>query len=426
MERVLTRNMRPGLPPPGLAEYEAGGGYSALRKALSMTPREITELVGNADLKGRGGAGYPAGLKWAALPPPDLSPRPRLVLVNCDEMEPGTFKDRFLIENDPHQLLEGTLICAYACQAELAYIFIRAEYRHPPFGILERALAELERAGYVGRNILGSRWSCQVHLHLSAGRYICGEAQALLNAIEGRRPIPKTRPPYPTVSGAWGKPSIVHNVETLCCVPHIVERGPEWFKRLGKAGDSGTKIYAASGPVRRPGCFELPMGTTLREVIEEHAGGMLDGHAFRAALPGGASTMYLDSSEMDVPLEFDALQRAGCYFGTGSVIVLSDKTCIVGMTHNLQRFFARESCGWCTPCREGLPWLVEILQDLEEGNGEPGDVELLEELTNSINGHAFCALAMGAVAPLGSSLRKFRPDYDAHIQLGRCPTEPVP
>jgi NADH-quinone oxidoreductase subunit F len=420
---VLTRNIQPGEPALSLREYEARGGYSALRKALSLTPEEVVELVVAADLKGRGGAGFPAGVKWASLPPLAESPRPRVVLVNCDETEPGAFKDRFLAEHDPHQLLEGTLICAYACQAELAYIFVRAEYLDPTYHVLERALGELQEAGHIGREVLGNGWQCDLRLHLSAGRYICGEAQALVNAMEGRRPVPKTRPPYPTISGAWGRPSVVNNVETLCCVPHIVERGPEWFRQLGKAADTGTKIYAVSGRVKGPGCYELPMGTTLREILDEHADGMSDGHEFKAALPGGASSMFLDASQMDVPLEFESLAQIGCYFGTGGIIVLSDRSCIVRATQNLMQFFARESCGWCTPCRDGLPWLAGALSDIEEGRGKPGDADLLAELAGTIGGNTFCALALGAVASLESGLEKFRAEYDDHVRLGQCPLQ---
>jgi NADH-quinone oxidoreductase subunit F len=421
MEPVLTRNIRPGGPPTGLREYEAAGGYVALRQALTRhTPAELVAMVSEADLRGRGGAGFPMGQKWAGLPPLEQSERPRIYIANLDEMEPGTFKDRFLVEGDPHQLLEGLAISAYACQAELGYIFVRDEYVEPA-RVLSRALAEAEQAGYVGRNILGTDFSFELHIHMSAGRYICGEAMAILNAMEGKRAIPRTKPPYEVQSGAWGKPTVVNNVETLCCVPHIVERGPAWFKALGKAKDAGTKIYGVSGRVKRPGSFELPMGSTLRELVEEHAGGMQEGYRFRAALPGGASTMFLDSSEMEVPLEFESLKEIGCYFGTGTVIVLDDHTCPVGLVHNLQRFYSRESCGWCTPCRDGLPWIEGILAGLEEGRGEPGDLDLLRELCHHIHGNTFCALALGAVVSIESGLVKLRAEYEAHLGQSGCP-----
>jgi len=420
MEPVLTQNIRPGKPPTSLREYEAAGGYSALRKALDMTPARVHQLVDDADLKGRGGAGFPAGKKWAALPPLEQSLRPRLLLVNLDEMEPGTYKDRYLVEGDPHQLIEGTLIAAYACQLDLGWIFVRAEYTDP-LRILEQALAEAKAAGYIGRNILGRGFDFDLRLHASAGRYICGEAAGLLNAMEGKRAIPRTKPPYEAQVGAWGKPSIVNNVETLCCVPHIVERGPEWFRKLGKAHDSGTKLYGVSGRVKRPASFELPMGTTLRELIEEHAGGMRDGYKFRAALPGGASTMFMDESQLDVPLEFESMRPLGLFFGTGTVIVLDDKTCPVGMVHNLQQFFARESCGWCTPCRDGLPWLAWTLGEIEAGRGEASDLDLLADQTHFIHGNTFCALALGAAVSVESSLNKFRGDYEEHIRRRGCP-----
>ena len=422
MERVLSRNIRPGQAPPTLREYEAGGGYSALRTAVTQrTPEDIVGLVLDSNLRGRGGAGFPTGQKWANLPPAGESTRPRLFIANLDEMEPGTFKDRYLVEGDPHQFIEGMLISMYACQTEMGYIFIRAEYLEPVGRILERALGEATEAGYIGRSILGSSWGCELHVHMSAGRYMCGEAMAILNALEGKRAIPRTKPPYEVTSGAWGLPTVVNNVETLCCVPNIVERGPDWFRSLGRARDAGMKVYGISGRVKRPGSYELPMGTTLRELLEEHAGGMLGGYQFRAALPGGASTMFLDSSEMEVPLEFESLKDIHCYFGTGTAIIVDDRTCLVGTVHNLQQFYARESCGWCTPCRDGLPWIEKLYRDFEEGRAQPGDPELVAELSHHIHGNTFCALALGAVAPIESSLRKFRGDYEEHIRQQRCP-----
>jgi NADH-quinone oxidoreductase subunit F len=420
MEPVLTRNFRADGEPVALREYEAAGGYSALRKALTMAPAEVLKLVLDADLRGRGGAGYPAGSKWSELPPVEDSGKPRLICVNFDEMEPGSFKDRFLVEHDPHQLVEGVLVAAYACQLQLGYVFVRGEYVRP-YVILERALAEAAGAGYLGENILGKGWGFALRLHASAGRYICGEGMGLINSMEGKRAIPRTRPPHAATSGAWGRPTIVNNVETLCCVPHIVARGPQWFREAGLGDDSGPKIYGVMGRVRRPGSYELPLGTTLRELLEEHAGGMLEGYRFQAALPGGASTMYLDASEMEAPLGFEGLRKMGCYFGTGSVMVIDDRTCIVGATGNLQAFFARESCGWCTPCRDGLPWLSSIYQDLEAGRGQPGDLELLEDLSRNLRNHVFCLLATGATFSVESSLRKFRPAYEDHIALCRCP-----
>jgi len=421
MEPILTRNIEPGQPPMCIREYEAAGGYGPLRKALAeLSPGGVHKLVSDSHLRGRGGAGFPTGKKWAALPPLAQSARPRYIMVNCDEMEPGTFKDRLLAEGDPHQLIEGTVLAGYACQLDQGYIFIRDEYVGSARAVA-RALAEAEQAGCVGDNILGSGWSFHLKIHTSAGRYMCGEESGLINAVEGKRANPRTKPPYVVTVGAWGRPTVVNNVETLCCVPHIVERGAEWFKGLGKGKDAGMKIYGVSGRVKRPGAFELPMGTTMRELIEEHAGGMHDGVRFRAALPGGASTSFLDTSEMDIPLDFQSLQEIGASLGTGCLVMLDDRTCPVGMVHNLQQFFARESCGWCTPCRDGLPWVRDTLGYLEQGRGQPGDIELLEDQAHFINGNAFCALALGAVQSLHSSLTKLRDDYEEHIRRGRCP-----
>jgi len=420
VEKVLTRNFRDDGEPVMLKEYESKGGYSALRKALEMEPKEAMKLVLDADLRGRGGAGFPAGRKWSGLPDIEESELPRLLFVNFDEMEPGTFKDRYLVENDPHQLVEGILIAAHACQLQLGYIFIRAEYVKP-LAILERALGEAVEAGYLRERACGKKGTFELRLHASAGRYMCGEGQALINAMQGNRAVPRTTPPHAAASGAWGKPTIVNNVETLCCVPHIIERGAEWFKGVGIGDDTGPKIYGISGRVRRPGSFELPIGTTLREIIDEHAGGMLDGYGFQAALPGGASTKYLDGSEMDVPLGFEGLKQIGADFGTGSIIVVDDRTCIVAATGSMQRFFARESCGWCTPCRDGLPWMAHLFGEIEAGRGRRGDLELVEDLSRNIIDNTFCLLATGAVLSIQSGMKKFRGAYEDHIRLGRCP-----
>jgi len=421
MEPILTKNIKPGGPSCSLADYEKRGGYAALRKALNRyTPAEVMQIVTDSNLRGRGGAGFITGKKWALLPPVDKSEHPRILIANFDEMEPGTFKDRFLVQGDPHQLIEGILISAYACEADMAYIFVRGEYVDA-IRMLERALAEAKSANYIGKNILHKGWNFEIHLHTSAGRYMCGEETGLVDALEGRRPNPRTKPPYAVTSGAWGKPTVVNNVETLCCVPHIIARGADWFRRLGKAKDAGMKLYGVSGHVKRPGVYELPMGTTLQELIEEHAGGMLDGYKFRAALPGGASTKFLDSTEMDLPLEYQTMGEKGYFFGTGCAIVLDDKTCIVGMVHNLLKFYARESCGWCTPCWAGIAWTKDLLNEIEQGRGKPEDIELLTEQAHFFGFNTFCALALGAVQPLQSSIQKFREDYEQHIKQQRCP-----
>ena len=419
MEGVLTKNIARGEGTTWIDAYEANGGYAGLRKAVTMAPEDVTKLVTDAKLRGRGGAGFPTGMKWSSMLPLEVSGLPRYIACNFDEMEPGTFKDRFLVEGDPHQLIEGIAIAAWACRCNVGFIFIRDEYRVAQ-GVLRRAIAEAAGKGYLGENVLGTGWDFQLHIHVSAGRYMCGEETGLLNALEGYPAQPRSKPPYPGTSGLWGKPTVVSNVETLCCVPHIVERGAEWFIGLGKAKDSGTKIYGASGRVNNPGCWELPMGSTLREVIYEHAGGMLDGCSFRAALPGGASTRFMNESQLDVPLDFDSLKEHGLFLGTGTAIVVDDKACPIGLLANLAMFYARESCGWCTPCREGLPWVQKLLDAIEGGNGEPGDYDLLLDLAKYIGPNTYCALAAGAMFPIESGLVMFRSDFDVHIRDGAC------
>jgi NADH-quinone oxidoreductase subunit F len=422
MERPLTSNIKPGQPAPGLKEYERGGGYEAVRKALrDLTPAQLTALVKDSNLRGRGGAGFSTGLKWSFVPMGENAPRPKYLVANADEMEPGSFKDRLLLEGDPHQLIEGMILAAYAIQAEAAYIFLRAEYPKAAT-LLRQAIAEARQAGYLGKNILGSPYNLEMQVHVSAGRYMCGEETGLLNALEGKRATPRAKPPFPQVSGLWGKGTIVNNVETLCNVPHIVRNGAEWFRKLSLTGDGGTKLYGASGKVKRPGVWELPMGTPIREILEEHAGGMREGARFRALLPGGASTDFLTAEHLDVPMDFASIEKAGSRLGTGTMIVLDDGTCPVGMVHNLELFFARESCGWCTPCREGLPWTEKILRAIEDGRGRPEHLDRLTLHTSLLGmGRTFCALAPGAMEPLQSALKIFHEDFERHIREKRCP-----
>jgi len=417
----LTRNIRTDGEMVDISSYEAGGGYAALRKALTMAPAEVIELVKDSNLRGRGGAGFPTGQKWSFVPMGDDAPHSKYLICNADEMEPGTFKDRLLLEGNPHQLLEGMIISAWAVQADVAYVFLRWAYKLAARRIAQ-AIAEATANGYIGHDILGSGWSLQLHLHVSAGRYICGEETALLNALEGRRANPRSKPPFPQVSGAWGKPTVVNNVETLCNIPHIVEHGAAWFKSLGRGKDAGTKLYGASGRVKRPGLWELPIGTPMREILEEHAGGMQTGYRFRAVLPGGASTEFVTAAHLDVAMDFDSVQSVGSRLGTGTMIVLDDRTCPVGMLLNLEHFFAQESCGWCTPCWGGLSWIETLLRDLEEGRGESGDLErLLAQGRLLAPGHTYCALAPGAAEPLHSALEHFRDDFECHIHERRCP-----
>jgi len=405
-----------------IGDYERAGGYSAVRKALrSMTPDEVMHEVTESKLRGRGGAGFPTGQKWSFVPRGEDAPSPKYLVVNADEMEPGTFKDRLLMEGDPHQLIESVILSAFAIEARIAYIFLRAEYVLSARR-LRRAIAEASEKGYLGTNILGSGFDLELHLHASAGRYICGEETALLNGLEGRRAIPRAKPPFPQASGLWGKPTIVNNVETLCNVPHIVNHGAAWFRGLSRSEDGGTKLYGVSGRVKRPGIWELPMGTTAREILEEHAGGMREGYGFRALLPGGASTEFLLEEHLDVPMDFSAVQKVGSRLGTGTMIILDDRTCPVGMLHNLEHFFAQESCGWCTPCRDGLPWVERMLAAIETGQGQAQDLDILAMHTGFLGpGKTFCALAPGAMEPLQSGLKYFRADFERHIDERRCP-----
>lgn len=422
MERPLTQYIHPGCPPFDLREYQMTGGYAALQKALgSMTPKEVQQLVKDSGLKGRGGAGFSTGVKWGVVPMDDHAPHPKYLIANADEMEPGTFKDRLLLEGNPHQLIEGMILSAYAIQAEVSFIFLRWAYKKAA-QLLRKSIHEAYVAGFLGKNILGSGFNLEMHLHTGVGRYMCGEETALLNALEGRRATPRAKPPYPQLSGLYGKPTIVNNVETLCNIPHIVNNGVDWFKGLSNSEDSGTKLYGVSGKVNKPGCWELPMGVTIRELIEVYAGGMKNGYQLKGVLPGGASTDFLTTEHLDVKMDFTDVAKAGSRLGTGTMVVMDDATCPVGFVHNLQHFFAQESCGLCTPCREGLPWVEKMLLSLEQGSGTEQDMELLEMHTHMLGpGNTFCALAPGAMEPLQSALKYFKDDFEKHISLHRCP-----
>ncbi len=422
METPLTKNIRPGKPPLSIRQYEKAGGYESLRKVLGkMEPREVTEVVKNSKLRGRGGAGFPTGLKWSFVPLGEDARRPKYLIVNGDEMEPGTFKDRVFLEGDPHLLIEGVVLSSYAIQADVAYVFLRGEYNLSRER-LEKAIQEAYGGKYLGKNILESGYSLEMYIHMSAGRYMCGEETGLLNALEGKRANPRAKPPFPQTCGLWGKPSIVQNVETLCNVPGILLNGADWYKGLSRGDDSGTKIFGVSGKVKNPGTWELPLGTTAREIIEEHAGGMRDGLKLRGFLPGGASTAFLTQEHLDVKMDFDSVMKAGSRLGTGTMIVLDDKTCPVGMTLNMEHFFAQESCGWCTPCREGLSHVKDVLDAIEKGEGQKGDIEdLLLHAKLLGPGLTFCALAPGAADPLHSAVKYFRKDFEDHIREKRCP-----
>ncbi len=429
-ETPLTAGIVRGSPARSLSDYTAAGGYEGLRAALKMSPPEVQQVVKDSNLRGRGGAGFPTGVKWGFVPleEPGIDPgrgslKPKYVVANCDEMEPGTFKDRLLIWGDPHQVIEGMIIAAHAIDANAGYIFVRWAYQEGA-NRLQRAIVEAKAKGLLGDNILGSGFSFQLHVHTSAGRYICGEETALLNSLEGRRPNPRFRPPFPALQGLWDRPTLIQNIETLACVPHILANGAEWFNDLGAGRDAGTKLYGVSGKVRRPGTYELPIGVTTRELIEEHCGGMQDGLEAKATIPGGASTMYMRPDEFDLPLDFTSLAEADNRLGTAGVMVFDNRTCLVGATLNLEHFFAQESCGWCTPCRDGLPWVEDLLRDIEEGRGKAGDVELLSKEMALIAPNSFCALALGAEGPVRSVIEKFRHELDEHVHRGGCPFEP--
>lgn len=422
MEKPITEHIKPSGEPLDLSEYEKFGGYQGLRKALkTLTPSEIVKMVKDSNLKGRGGAGFPTGMKWSFIPMGEDALRPKYLAINADEMEPGTFKDRLILEGNPHLMIEGAIISAFAIQADVVYIFLRWAYKRAA-QVLRKAVAEAYQAGYLGKNILGSGFDLEMHLHVSSGRYICGEETGLLNALEGKRATPRSKPPFPVTVGLWGKDTVVNNVETLSNIPHLVEKGTEWFLSLSNTKEGGTKIYGVSGKVKHPGAWELPMGITVREILEEHAGGMQDGLNLKGFLPGGASTDFLTKDHLDVRMDFDSVSKVGSRMGTGTMIVLDDKTCPVGMVANLEHFFAMESCGWCTPCREGLPWTAKILYALEEGKGKRVDLDQLERIPRLLGpGHTFCALAPGAVEPLQSALKFFREDFERHLNSNGCP-----
>jgi NADH-quinone oxidoreductase subunit F len=416
--QVLFKNRRPNRIAT-LEEYRAGGGYEALSAVLAKYSRgDVQQMALDAVLLGRGGAGFPAAKKWMTVA--DNAPFPRYIVCNADEMEPGTFKDRVLIHVDPHQIIEGMIIVGYTASAEKGIIFIRPSYENAA-RILDREIGRAREAGFLGMNILGSGYSLEINVHRSAGRYICGENTAQNNALEGKRANPVQPPPYATEKGLWGLPTVTHNVETLACVPHIIRNGAEWFKGLAKTpSGAGTKLYCVSGRVRRPGCFELPMGTRLNEIIEDHAGGLPVGSEFKTCLPGGASTRFLPKELYHIEMDFDSLKQVGHRLGTGAIIVFDHRTCLVGVTLNLLEFFARESCGWCTPCREGLPFMRDLFRRIEAGEGREEFIPMLRQMSKDL-WNSYCAFAPGAVAPVESLLTYFEAEVREHISQRRCP-----
>ncbi|WP_083700335.1 NADH-quinone oxidoreductase subunit NuoF [Shewanella sp. UCD-KL12] len=404
-----------------LASYIRLGGYDGLKQALSMSPETLLEEIKQSNLRGRGGAGFPTGLKWSFVPRGEDAPSQKYLIVNADEMEPGAFKDRWLLERTPHQIIEGLLIAGLTLGADQGYIFLRGDY-YLAQQRLQAAIEECRNKQLLGKHICGQTFNFDIHIHSSAGRYICGEETALINAMEGKRANPRSKPPFPQVAGLWGKPTIVNNVETYCNLPHIINFGSQWFKALGLGQDAGTKIFGVSGRVKQPGLWELPMGTSIREIIEEHAGGMSLGYQLKGFLPGGGSTDFLTNEHLDAHMDYDEIGKLGSRMGTGTIIILDDKYCPIAMVLNLVKFFAQESCGWCTPCRDGLPWAVSLLEKIERGEGELQDLQQLKELCQfAAPGNTFCALAPGAVEPLQSALKYFKKDFESHINHQCCP-----
>jgi NADH-quinone oxidoreductase subunit F len=417
MEPLLTKHVRE----PHcftLDFYLQHEGYEGLKKALAQTPDQVVEIVKASGLRGRGGAGFPTGMKWQFVD--RKSSKPRYIACNADESEPGTFKDHLLMERNPHLLIEGCVISCYAIAAKVAYIYIRGEFFHIQH-VLEHAIEEAHARGFLGKNILGSGFDCDVHIHRGAGAYEAGEETALLESLEGKRAQPRNKPPFPAVFGLYGSPTAVNNVETLANVPLILKNGAEWFAALGPEKNGGPKLYCVSGQVKRPGVYEASMDITLRELIDGRAGGVREGRTLKAIIPGGSSVPILLPGDLDIPASFDGVQKAGSLLGSAGIIVIDDTTCMVWLAENLLHFYRHESCGKCTPCREGTDWLHKILQKIERGGGQPQDLDLLTNISQNIAGKTLCAFGDAAVTPILTTLKHFRHEYDAHIREGRCP-----
>ncbi len=396
--------------------YLTHGGYSGLRRALTLKPEEITDVVRKSAIRGRGGARFPTGVKWAFIPKGNT--KPVYLVVNADEGEPGTFKDRHIMEKSPHMLVEGIIIAARAVKAKEAFVYIRGEYAGPAER-LKQALAEAEAAGYIGESVAGTEVSLRVSVVMGAGAYICGEETALLTSIEGGKGHPKLRPPFPAVSGLYSCPTIVNNVETLAYLPHIMNMGGEAFAALGSPRNGGLAFYGISGHVKEPGVLELPMGTSLRDMIFTHCGGIRGDRRLKAVLPGGSSSAVLTADEINVKMDSESLAAAGSMLGSGGVIVMDETTCMVRVARNAAHFYASESCGQCSPCREGTAWIARLVASIEKGEGEPSDVDLILNLCERMAGKTICPLADGAVMPIASIVRKFRQEFLEHLD-GKC------
>ena len=404
-----------------LDSYEDNGGYLALRTALRMTPDEVVTAVKDSGLRGRGGAGFPTGMKWSFIP--QDNPKPKYLVVNADESEPGTCKDIPLMMATPHTLVEGVIISSYAIRASAAFIYVRGEVLHV-IRRLQQAVAEARERGYIGTNILGSGYDLDVIVHAGAGAYICGEETALLDSLEGRRGQPRLRPPFPAVAGLYGCPTVINNVESIASVPCIIDNGPDWFASMGTEKSKGMTLYSLSGHVTRPGQYEAPLGITLRELLDL-AGGVREGHQLKFWTPGGSSTPLLTGEHLDIPLDYEGVGAAGSMLGTKALQIFDETTCVVRATLRWTEFYKHESCGKCTPCREGTWWLVQILERLEAGKGSEADLDTMLDLSENILGRSFCALGDGATAPITSSIQFFKDEYVAHFTNGGCPFDPM-
>jgi NADH-quinone oxidoreductase subunit F len=416
MEPVLTRYIRE----PNsftLDFYLKHEGYAALKKALAMKPGEVIDVVKASGLRGRGGAGFPTGLKWQFVLKD--TPLPKYIACNADESEPGTFKDHVLMERNPHLLFEGCLIGCWAIGAKVAYIYIRGEFYHVQ-RILEAELRKAYDAGYAGRNIMGTGFDCDIVIHRGAGAYEAGEETALIESLEGKRAQPRIKPPFPAVSGLYNCPTAVNNVETLCNLPPIITHGADWFVSLGPEKNGGPKLYCVSGHVKNPGVYEAPMKISLRDLIYDRAGGIRDGHQLKAVIPGGSSVPILLPDQLDIPASFDDVQKAGSMLGSAGIIVMDETTCMVWAAKNLLYFYKHESCGKCTPCREGGDWLHKILTRIENGEGKIADIDLLTSIGGNIAGKTLCAFGDAAATPALTTVKNFRPEFEAHVREGRC------
>ena len=410
-EPLLLRNV--GKPEALTVEgYRGRGGYKALEQALAMDPPKITETVKASGLRGRGGAGFPTGMKWSFIP---KEAKQKYLVVNADESEPGTFKDRVLMEHDPHQLIEGSAICCRAVGASMCYIYIRGEYVEAA-AILEAAIADAYAQGVLGKDVLGSGFQLDMVVHRGAGAYICGEETGLLESLEGKRGQPRVKPPFPAVVGAFGMPTVINNVETLCCVPHIVERGPEWFKAIGTdEKNTGPKLYAVSGHVEKPGTYEVPIGITFQELLDL-CGGMWKGRKLKAFIPGGASAPVLLESDRHIKLDFDTLAKAGTMLGSAAVMVIDETASMLQVAKRSAKFFNHESCGQCTPCREGTNWMEVLLTHASHGEATEGEVDLVPKVAKQIGGNSLCALGDAAMMGVGPIVEKFRDEILAEVR----------